>query len=675
MNEVAEVALRIDGKDIKVRSGLTVLEAARQNGIRIPTLCHHEALSPYGGCRLCVVEVDGAPRLAASCVTPVRQGMEVVTVNDRIIEARRTVLAFLFSEKPHYCMYCAQSGDCELQALAYEYQLDFIPAPSLMQDFPVDASHHEIVIDHNRCILCGRCVRACRELAGQYVLDFNNRGGRVMIGADLSEALGESSCVSCGLCLQFCPTGAIFQRHSTHYAVKGKSKAWRAIESRCSRCGLLCPVTYHVRDNNLLKVEGRILGDGTDKVQLCRKGRFEPLQEPPRQLKPMVRENGSLHEAGLESALDYAVRGLINQGGAPEGGLLAGLISSGCSNEELTAFRDLLENRLRASYVDIFDGAFYRTWSAVGADVADWSEAPWNSLLEADLILYFGASPLKTHPVVAALTRKAVLERKARLVIIARQNDFAPLGELFLPASSDELERLLDWLAEEAKPLVDAGTAKENTDVLEELLNRIAAKDFSSTWTGAGLPKEWYPGLQSLARALRKSKHVCLVVGEECAGLERSAGLRLAYELTGPKCRNRSAGIIILKPEGNSAGAWKMGLPSRRPPKSSEAGLRLMVCLDRPGEADHSLPGKKHLDFLVALTPYASPSLDALADVVIPVAAWLEKDGSYTGSDGLRVIKADRILVPPPEVLTVEEVVAEMDNRLGAWPAGAAQGR
>ncbi|MBU2549484.1 MAG: (2Fe-2S)-binding protein, partial [Proteobacteria bacterium] len=256
MEPKAQVSLKIDGREVVVPEGTSILEAARENGFHIPTLCHHPDLSPYGGCRLCVVEVDGAPRLVASCVTPVRNGMDVVVKNERIVEARRTILEFLFAERNHYCMICAQSGDCELQALAYEYQVDHLTVPVLGDEFPVDTTHEDLVIDHNRCVLCGRCIRACQELAGNAVLGFQNRGGRTMVCVDLNGQLGESSCVSCGLCVQLCPTGAIFNRHRTHYAVKGKAKDWQTVESVCPECGLLCPATYVLKGNNLIKVEG-----------------------------------------------------------------------------------------------------------------------------------------------------------------------------------------------------------------------------------------------------------------------------------------------------------------------------------------------------------------------------------------------------------------------------------
>ena len=135
--KINEIKLTIDGKEVLADEGATILEAARQNAIHVPTLCHHDALSNYGGCRMCVVEVDGSPKLVASCVTPVRNGMEVVTSNDNIIESRRTILEFIFAERNHNCMFCPQSGDCELQKLAYELQMDHLTVSFSFNQFPV----------------------------------------------------------------------------------------------------------------------------------------------------------------------------------------------------------------------------------------------------------------------------------------------------------------------------------------------------------------------------------------------------------------------------------------------------------------------------------------------------------------------------------------------------------
>ncbi|MBA4358899.1 MAG: ferredoxin, partial [Desulfovibrio sp.] len=338
MEDRPQVSLTIDGQEVSAPEGATILEAARGQGIAIPTLCHHAALTPWGGCRLCVVEVDGAPRLAAACVMPVRKGMEVVTDNPRITQARRTVLEFLFAERAHYCMYCARSGDCELQALAYAHGLDHLTVPSLDQVFPVDATHPFIALDHNRCVLCGRCVRACREIAGVRTLDFQYRGGANTIGADMDGPLGRSSCVSCGACLQVCPTGAIFHRDRTHQAILGKDRDWHTVESFCPRCEQHCPTANLVRGDSLLKIEAPLPSPIAWQGQLCRKGRFEPFGEThPRLLKPMLRKGDGWQEATWEEALAGAAQGLA-QGRSS----LLGLISSDCGNEEVSAFLGLM---------------------------------------------------------------------------------------------------------------------------------------------------------------------------------------------------------------------------------------------------------------------------------------------------------------------------------------------
>ena len=373
MEHKSEIKLSIDGKEVIVEEGTTILEAAQQSSIHIPTLCHHPALSGWGGCRICVVEVDGAPRLAASCVMPVREGMEVVTSNDRIIESRRTILEFLFAERNHNCMFCPQSGDCELQDLAYELQMDHLTVSHSFKEFPTDVTSEYMAIDHNRCILCGRCVRACNEIAGNYVLNFQNRGSQSLIGMDLNEKREGSTCYSCGVCMQVCPTGSICNRYRTHYAVKGHSKDWQTIESFCPQCGLLCPTVCSVKDNNLLKIDGKILGGDNrpDKGQLCYKGRFEPFKNTAKRLlHPMVRrKDGSWTEETWEGAFDLVAEKIndIKKTGNSNG--LFGIVSSQCSNEELVFFRDLMTKGWAAGYIDTLHMARLKIISNVWKDI------------------------------------------------------------------------------------------------------------------------------------------------------------------------------------------------------------------------------------------------------------------------------------------------------------------
>ena len=204
--------LSIDGKNVSARSGQTVLEVAQENGITIPTLCHLDGLSDVGACRLCVVEVKGNNKLFPACVTSVFEGMEVTTQSERLKRHRRTILELLFAERNHICSVCVANGHCELQALAQDQGVTHVRLPYRNPELPVDASHERFTADHNRCILCTRCVRVCAEVEGAHVWDVMGRGINSMVITDLHEDWGSSTCTRCGKCVQVCPTGALYDK-------------------------------------------------------------------------------------------------------------------------------------------------------------------------------------------------------------------------------------------------------------------------------------------------------------------------------------------------------------------------------------------------------------------------------------------------------------------------------
>ena len=204
--------LIIDGKDVSARSGQTILEVARENGIEIPTLCHLDGLTDVGACRLCVVEIKGSNKLQPACVTSVFAGMEVSTKSERLQKHRRTILELLFTERNHICSVCVANGHCELQSLAQDQGLTHVRLPYRNPELSVDASHERFTADHNRCILCTRCVRVCAEIEGAHVWDVMGRGIDSMVITDLHDEWGKSSCTRCGKCVQVCPTGALFDK-------------------------------------------------------------------------------------------------------------------------------------------------------------------------------------------------------------------------------------------------------------------------------------------------------------------------------------------------------------------------------------------------------------------------------------------------------------------------------
>ena len=204
--------LIIDGQELSARAGQTILEVARENEINIPTLCHLEGLSNVGACRLCLVEIKGSNKLLPACVANIHEGMEVVTNSERLKKHRRVILELLFAERNHICAVCVSNGHCELQALGQELGLTHISLPYRNPALTVDASHERFTADHNRCILCMRCVRACAEIEGAHIWDVMGRGINSIVITDLHEEWGSSACTRCGKCVQCCPTGALFDK-------------------------------------------------------------------------------------------------------------------------------------------------------------------------------------------------------------------------------------------------------------------------------------------------------------------------------------------------------------------------------------------------------------------------------------------------------------------------------
>jgi bidirectional [NiFe] hydrogenase diaphorase subunit len=213
MSDTPEVkTLVIDGQEVSARRGQTILEVAKENDIHIPTLCHLDGLSDVGACRMCLVEIKGSNKLLPACVATIYEGMEVSTHTERLQRYRRNILEMLFAERNHICSVCVANGHCELQALAQDQGLTHVRLPYRNPDLPVDASHERFTVDHNRCILCTRCVRVCAEVEGAHVWDVAGRGINSMVITDLHEDWGKSTCTRCGKCVQVCPTGALFDK-------------------------------------------------------------------------------------------------------------------------------------------------------------------------------------------------------------------------------------------------------------------------------------------------------------------------------------------------------------------------------------------------------------------------------------------------------------------------------
>jgi NADH-quinone oxidoreductase subunit G/formate dehydrogenase alpha subunit len=329
---VADVTLTIDGQKVTVPAGTTVLDAARQAGIFIPTLCHDPELSGWGGCRLCVVEIQGMRNLPASCVTAAAAGMVVHTASEAVIEARKTILDLLLSNHPEDCLTCGRNGDCRLQDYAYYYGVRRGTFTGERHAYPVEDENPFIVRDMNKCILCGKCVRACAEIQGNSVVDFAYRGFATKIAPAMDTPLGSSACVFCGNCVAMCPTGALQEK-----GLRSAARTWevKKVTTTCPYCGTGCTIELNVKDGKVVGVTSTAGGEVNGRA-LCVKGRFGYgfIHHPDRLTRPLVKKDGRFVETTWEEALALVAAKLksVKESCGPDA--VGILTSARCTNEE-----------------------------------------------------------------------------------------------------------------------------------------------------------------------------------------------------------------------------------------------------------------------------------------------------------------------------------------------------
>jgi formate dehydrogenase major subunit len=427
---MAMVHITINGRELTVDAGLTVLQAAQQAGIDIPTLCHHPALPDIGACRMCLVEVAKQRALQPACTFPVSEGMDVQTESPKVVAARKFVLELLFSERNHYCMFCQMSGDCELQSLAYRYGLDHWTYERPHEPLPVDGSRRYFMLDHNRCILCRRCVRACEEISANHTLGERLRGAKTMVSADLDVPFGQSSCVSCGTCLQVCPTGALIERYSA-YRGRDANHELQHTPSVCAACPVGCGIDVAHRANHVVRISGDWEAEPNHGL-LCVAGRFEPFDEVrERVTRPMVRRNGALVETDWEAALTAAAEGLKKARSK------AAIATGRATNEAFHALATVFET------AGIWERPVPKLEYGEAGTLAD--------IHSADAIVVAGAAPGARQRVVAYRIRKA-LDHGARLFLIGNDEYLEPHASLVV--ADGEAERAVEVAAGAASPVV-----------------------------------------------------------------------------------------------------------------------------------------------------------------------------------------------------------------------------
>jgi predicted molibdopterin-dependent oxidoreductase YjgC len=354
--------ITINGSSVEVPPNLTVLEAAKHAGVEIPTLCYHKDLSPLGGCRLCIVEVKGARLPMTSCTLPISEGMDIVTESDKLTESRRTVLELLLSAYYDSNPTTDDGHPNDLIKWAKHYNVDIAKVSAKQPRYPVDSDPNPFVrVDLNKCILCGRCIRACAEVQGRFVWGLSERGYDTKVVAGLDEPMLQARCESCGACVAYCPTGALDNKLS-----HGLGIADKVVSTLCPYCGVGCTVDLNVKDGKLIRVtsspEGAVNG-----MRLCVKGRYgyDYVDHKDRLTKPLVREyllnggqrtnkkdRGNWVEVDWNTALDLTAKKLAGFRDTDGPDSIGILTSAKCVNEENYLMNKLARQVIGTNNVD-----------------------------------------------------------------------------------------------------------------------------------------------------------------------------------------------------------------------------------------------------------------------------------------------------------------------------------
>ena len=343
---IAVANITINGKPITVPDTLTILEAARKHGLQIPTLCHHPKLTPFGGCRLCIVSIKGIPKPLASCTTVVTEGMEILTSTPELEDLRKLVLELILSDHPNDCMLCEKAGDCPLQDLAYAYGIRDNKLVGERRRYEKRDGNPFIERDLEKCILCGRCVKVCDEVQGVEAIDFGYRGFKAKICTNYEEDL---DCEFCGQCVSVCPTGALTGKL---WKQKGRLSGTREIDTVCAYCGTGCNITAHVAHDEIVKITSKPYT--WNEGWLCVKGRFGYgyVKSADRLKTPLIKRDGQFQKVSWDEALDHVSARLkeLRENSGPDA--IGGLSSARCTNEENYAFQKFMRTVIGTNNVD-----------------------------------------------------------------------------------------------------------------------------------------------------------------------------------------------------------------------------------------------------------------------------------------------------------------------------------
>ncbi|MBM3464552.1 MAG: 2Fe-2S iron-sulfur cluster binding domain-containing protein [Armatimonadetes bacterium] len=660
------VTLAIDGRDVQVPRGWTVLQACESAGVEIPTLCTDPRLKPYGACRMCVVEIQpGPPRPTASCTTPAANGMKVVTNSASIKAVRRHVIELQLQHHPLDCPYCDQAGTCELQDETFAQDIHQSPYETVSKAFPEEILNEVILINHNRCIQCGRCVRMCDEQIGVHALDFVQRGVSTFIAPAQHKFM---DCERCGMCIETCPVGALLSRPFKHSA-----RSWQTEKaaSTCPHCAVGCALLVESRHGAVVRTRANGLEDPGRGI-LCAKGFFGHsfVDSPERIQRPLMRKNGMLTAVPWSEALHFVadrLREVRDRYGPSAIGVVG---SPNCTNEDNYALQKLARAVLGTNNVYSQDDGFHTTYRAI-TDVLGSGALlrPQDDLLQADLILIAGADIGQSHNVVGAHIKAAARFDGRRLVVATRLatgfDQFATATARVRPGSEASFLAALAGV-EIAQIEAKTGVSAAQLARLRELLasaRSVAVVWDTGLWTRGRAERIAravanlalaYPDVRLFPLAERANAVGTLLTGmapDELPGLRAlsDAAERAAFEQIVGATTPATPGL-----------AWPAFAYAGRLKALYVMGEDVVGGAEEPDALRAALASAE----LVVVQDIFMNATAALAHVVLPGASFAEKGGHFTNFEG-RWGRLTRAIGSVGEARPDWEIVARLAATLG----------
>lgn len=651
-----KIRVKIDGKELIVDKGKTVLQTAQEAGIYIPTLCYHPFLKPHGGCRLCIVQIKGMKGFPVSCATPAEDGMEVTTNSDEIKNLRKETLKLILTEHPNACLICSESntcrlfqkcirkagvttgcrfcpkdGQCEFQKLVEYIGIEEIELPFNYRYLPLEEDDPFFGRDYNLCVLCERCVRVCHDVRGAGVLSVYFRGSEARVGTPFGISHLETNCQFCGACVDICPTGALYEKQS-----KWSGVPERIEESICVLCGMGCAMEYKVKDNKFLNAKPS--DKGFNEGQACVKGRFlipYIVNNKKRILDAFIKVHGKHEKVSFEEALDYTAKKLSEMKGKD----FSLILSPYLSNEDLYVGQKFARKVMGSNSVDTISSLFYNPFQLLRGKRA---ETIFNGNYESFIVL--GLSPLEISQVLRVFLKKKIKEGKKVAIISSINSPLSDVADIFVKIKPGEEGEFLSSIIEKSAKY------KEGISEIRDLIiqNKPTLLIYGN---------EIFQKNGSFKKLMELSKEIDLLP----ASLE---GNTYGAFLLGCNSGIYPGALSVKSGANKFSRLWNSELPSLKGKgifdiaKNSEKIGILYVC----GEFPYT--NKINAEFLVYQGIIFTP-LSEIADVVLPATTFIETEGTYINFDGI-IQKGIRVAEPRGSAKPDWLIFSEIAKRMGA---------